>query len=104
MDKFINEKISQFIDDELGADEAITVLEKVEHDGCFEGKLRRYHFIRKLIQTEAPIRMDGDFVSRVNDRIQSEPEIALPFWRQIDAEQILTIVLVIVMASVLMFL
>ncbi|MBT4032058.1 MAG: hypothetical protein HOF12_03950, partial [Methylococcales bacterium] len=55
MDKYVNEKISQFIDNELGASEAIRVLEKVEDDGCFEGKLRRYHYIRKLIRTELPI-------------------------------------------------
>ena len=103
MDKYINEKISQFIDDELGADEAIKVLEKVEYDGCFEGKLRRYHYIRKLIRTESPIAVDTDFVSQVNSRLQSEPELALPFWRHFKGEQVLTVALVAVMALVLVF-
>ncbi len=103
MDKYVNEKISQFIDNELGASEAIRVLEKVEDDGCFEGKLRRYHYIRKLIRTELPISVDIDFVSQVNSRLQSEPELALPFWRHFKGEQVLTVALVTVMTLVLVF-
>jgi sigma-E factor negative regulatory protein RseA len=77
------QKISQFLDDELPQDEALSLLQKMRTHSEFADKMRRYEAVSHAIKNdEVLVAARPDFVSEVSSRIQHEPTYLIP-----DAEQ-----------------
>jgi sigma-E factor negative regulatory protein RseA len=80
------QKISQFLDDELPQDEALSLLKKMRIDSELAEKMRRYETVSHVIKNDdLLLAAKPDFVSSVSSRIQLEPTYLIP-----NAEQRLT--------------
>jgi sigma-E factor negative regulatory protein RseA len=73
------QKISQFLDDELPQDEALSLLQKMRIDSELADKMRRYEAVSHAIKNdELLVAAKPDFVSSISSRIQLEPTYLIP--------------------------
>lgn len=73
------QKISQFLDDELPQDEALSLLQKMRIDSELADKMRRYEAVSHAIKNDDLLVAAGpDFVGSVSSRIQHEPTYLIP--------------------------
>jgi sigma-E factor negative regulatory protein RseA len=82
MHEHTNEQISQFLDNELAADEALTLMRQVLFDDALKNKLLRYEAIGHALKTETFIAPRTDFLDRIHQEIEHDPVYLLPQRKQ----------------------
>ena len=78
MSEDLNQKISQFLDNELNHIEALNLLHKIQSQPELQDKLNRYEVISHAIKTDAFLLTKDDFSKNVRQQIQQEPVYLLP--------------------------
>jgi sigma-E factor negative regulatory protein RseA len=78
MHEDLNQKISQFLDNELSREEADSVLQKIRIQPELKSRWDRYEAISNAIKTSAYVHPRSDFLAKVNQQIQHEPVYLLP--------------------------
>lgn len=73
------QKISQFLDDELPQEEALSLLQKMRIDSELADKMRRYEAVSHAVKNDdLLVAARPDFVGSVSTRIQLEPAYLIP--------------------------
>lgn len=85
MNDKINAQISAFIDDELTDEESLSFLEMISREKHHEDTFHRYVSIREVINPKTLLQADTDFVARVRNEVQDEPESNFPDFSETDA-------------------
>ena len=78
MSEDLNQKISQFLDNELNHIEALNLLHKIQSQPELQDKLNRYEAISDAIKTDAFLLTKDDFSKNIRQQIQQEPVYLLP--------------------------
>jgi len=78
MHDHINEKISQFLDNELDADQSMAMLQQLLLDNELKNRLLRYQAIGQALKTETFIAPRTDFLDRIHEEIAQEPAYLIP--------------------------
>ena len=78
MSEDLNQKISQFLDNELNHIEALNLLHKIQSQPALQDKLNRYEVISHAIKTDAFLLTKDDFSKNIHQQIQQEPVYLLP--------------------------
>ncbi|WP_020157997.1 sigma-E factor negative regulatory protein [Methylobacter marinus] len=78
MHEDLDQKISQFLDNELSADEALNLLQKLQQHPELKDKMSRYATISHALKTDLYTPSRPDFVDRIRQEIQHEPVYMLP--------------------------
>ena len=78
MSEDLNQKISQFLDNELNHVEALNLLHKIQSQPELQDKLNRYEAICDGIKTDAFLLTKDDFSKNIRQQIQQEPVYLLP--------------------------
>ncbi|MDD1628229.1 MAG: sigma-E factor negative regulatory protein [Methylococcaceae bacterium] len=78
MPEDLNQKISQFLDNELDHDEALTLLQKMQLQSELQDKLIRYEAISHAMKTDVFLLTKSDFSTKIRQQIQKEPVYLLP--------------------------
>jgi sigma-E factor negative regulatory protein RseA len=74
----INETISRLVDGELGHNETLDLLKKMQSDEVLKVKMCRYQAISQALKTDIFFQVQPDFSDRVFQQIQREPTYLLP--------------------------
>lgn len=82
-----NEKISQFLDNELDVDQAIALLYEIQHDNELQKTLMRYETASQALKTETLIQPRADFLSRIQQEIAHDPVYLMPELQRKKQEQ-----------------
>lgn len=78
MNEELHKKISQFIDDELGHDEALSLLQKMQSQSELINTMNRYEAISHALKTDVFLTINADFSAKISQQIQQEPHYFLP--------------------------
>ncbi|MDO9106769.1 MAG: RseA family anti-sigma factor [Methylovulum sp.] len=78
MNKALNQKISQFLDDDLDAGDALDLLQKMQWDADAANTLNRYEAISHALKTNEFLAVSPDFAAKIAEQIQQEPFYLLP--------------------------
>ncbi len=78
MNKEINQKISQFLDDELDHTELDGFLHSINNKPELKNKISRYQVATQVLKAEQSVLIQADFLEKVNQQIQQEPHYFLP--------------------------
>ncbi|MBD9355899.1 sigma-E factor negative regulatory protein [Methylomonas albis] len=78
MQEQLNEKLSQFIDDELDTQQALSLLKSLQNDGLLKDKLRRYQIASQVLKSSEYSLVNSDFVDKIHEQIRQEPTYLLP--------------------------
>lgn len=78
MPEKLNQKISQFLDNELDYGEALALLQKMQSQSELQDKMNRYEAISHALKTEVFLAAGSDFSTRIRQQIQQEPIYLLP--------------------------
>jgi sigma-E factor negative regulatory protein RseA len=82
MHEHINEKISQFLDNELDANDAFKLMRQVMLDTELKNTLLRYEAIGHALKTESFIAPQVNFLDRIHQELEHEPVYLLPQQRK----------------------
>lgn len=82
MHEHTNEKISQFLDNELNANESMTLMQQMLLDKDLKNRLLRYEAIGQALKTESFIMPRADFLDRIHQELEHEPVYLLPQRKQ----------------------
>jgi sigma-E factor negative regulatory protein RseA len=74
----INENISRLVDGDLGHDETLDLLKKMQSDDILKCKMSRYQAISHALKTDQFHQVSPDFSRKVFQEIQQEPSYFLP--------------------------
>lgn len=77
MNEALNQKISQFIDDELDYDDALNLLQKMQLDADLIDTMNRYQAISHSLKSEVFLTAEADFSARISEQIRQEPAYLL---------------------------
>ena len=69
----VDNKISQFLDDELDQQQALNLLKSLQRDKALKQKLVRYQLVSQVIKTRQPAQINVCIVDRVRQQIEKEP-------------------------------
>jgi len=78
MQEQFNEKLSQFIDDELDCEQALLLLKSVQSDELLKDKLRRYQIVSQVLKSNEYSPVSSDFADKIHQQIRQEPIYFLP--------------------------
>jgi sigma-E factor negative regulatory protein RseA len=78
MPEDLNQKISQFLDNELDHVHALNLLKKMQLQSELQDKLHRYEAISDAIKTDVFLLTNSDFSTKIRQQIQQEPIYLLP--------------------------
>jgi len=78
MPEDLNQKISQFMDDELNKVEALHLLKKMRANPDMSATLNRYQAMSSVIKNEQLLPLNADFVKNISAQIKEEPSYLLP--------------------------
>ncbi len=78
----MNQKISQFIDDELPYEEAIVLLTEVKQRPDLDAKMRRFEMASSILRSHQPVSINSDFVDKVSQAIEQEVVYFIPNTRK----------------------
>ncbi|NOT10942.1 MAG: sigma-E factor negative regulatory protein [Methylococcaceae bacterium] len=78
MHEDLNQKISQFLDNELDLDEALSVLHKIRTQSELKAKMSRYEAIHHVLKSDVFLYPSADFSEKVSQYIEKEPSYFLP--------------------------
>ncbi|WP_198243518.1 sigma-E factor negative regulatory protein [methane-oxidizing endosymbiont of Gigantopelta aegis] len=65
-------KLSQFLDDELDQQQALSLLKEMRHNTDIEAKMLRYQVIGQVLRTEESIHKPIYLVNKVHDALENE--------------------------------
>ena len=82
MPDMMNQKISQFIDDELPYEEAIALLAEVKQRPELDAKMRRFEMASSILRSHQPVSINSDFVDKVSQAIEQEVVYFIPNTRK----------------------
>ena len=74
----LNQKISQFLDNELDHDDALYLLKKMQSQPELKDKFIRYQAISHAMKTDTFLLTKADFSTKIRQQIQQEPVYLLP--------------------------
>jgi sigma-E factor negative regulatory protein RseA len=78
MHEDLNQKISQFLDNELDQDEALSILQKMQLQPDLKNKMIRYEAISHALKTDMFLCPGPDFSTKISQQILHEPFYLLP--------------------------
>lgn len=78
MHEDLNQKISQFLDNELSTEESLSLLQKIQQDTELRDKMNRYAAVSQALKTDSFLSLRSDFAERISQEIQHEPIYMLP--------------------------
>ncbi len=78
MPEDLNQKISQFLDNELDHVNALNLLKKMQLQSELQDKLNRYEAISHAMKTDVFLLTKADFSTKIRQQIQKEPVYLLP--------------------------
>ena len=78
MSEDLNQKISQFLDNELDHIDALNLLKKIQLQSEFQDKLKRYEAISHAMKTGVFLLAKSEFSTTIRQQIQKEPVYLLP--------------------------
>lgn len=78
MNEALNQKISQFLDDDLDADDALDLLQKMQADAELIRTFNRYEAISHVLKNHEFLAIKPDFSASIAEQIQQEPFYLLP--------------------------
>jgi sigma-E factor negative regulatory protein RseA len=78
MNEQLNEKISQFLDDELGHDETLRLLQAMQSQPELINTLNRYQAIGSALKTDVFLTVSPDFSAQISQQIHQDPHHFLP--------------------------
>lgn len=73
-----DEALSALIDGELGDDEAVRMLDRLEREPGLRAQWARYHAFRSTLEGAPPGRLGTAFAARVHDALEREPTVLAP--------------------------
>jgi sigma-E factor negative regulatory protein RseA len=82
MSEDLNQKISQYHDNELDNDQALALLQKMQLRSELQDKMNRYEAISHAMKTGIFLLTDADFTTKIHQQIQKEPVYLLPQRKQ----------------------
>ena len=78
MPEDLNQKISEFLDDELEHGAALALLQKMQLQSELQDKFNRYEAISHALKTDGFLLTGSDFSTKIRQQIQQEPVYFLP--------------------------
>lgn len=78
MPEDLNQKISQFLDNELDHDDALYCLKKMQSQPELQDKFNRYQTISHVMKADAFLLTKDGFSTKIHEQIQQEPVYFLP--------------------------
>ncbi|MGZ8151820.1 MAG: sigma-E factor negative regulatory protein [Methylovulum sp.] len=78
MNDELNQKISQFLDDELDNNEALILLKQIRSQPELSNTLNRYEAISHALKADVFLTVKSDFSSQISQKIAHEPVYLLP--------------------------
>ncbi len=78
MKEELNQKISQFLDDELDHSELDDLLHFLKKEPELKEKMQRYQLANQLLKVEQGVQVDAGFSGRINQQLQQEVHHFLP--------------------------
>lgn len=78
MQEEINKKMSQFLDDELDQQQALSLLKTVRQDADLKHKMARYQAVKQVLKSEDCLLAKVDLVDRVQQQIKPEAVYFIP--------------------------
>jgi sigma-E factor negative regulatory protein RseA len=78
MPEDLNQKISQFLDNELDHVQALNLFNKIKLQPELQDKLNRYEAISHAMKTDVFLLTKADFPTKIRQQIQKEPVYLLP--------------------------
>ena len=78
MSEDLNQKISQFLDNELDHVDALNLLKKTRLQSELQDKLNRYEAISQAMKTDVFLLTKADFSTKIRQQIQHEPVYLVP--------------------------
>ena len=78
MPEDLNQKISQFLDNELNHADALALLQKMQSQSELQDKMNRYETISYALKTDVFLAVSSDFSAKIHQKIQQEPFHLLP--------------------------
>jgi sigma-E factor negative regulatory protein RseA len=78
MPEDLNQKISQFLDNELDHVDALKLLKNMQSKPELQDKFNRYQAISHAMKTEVILLTKADFSTKIHQQIQQEPFYLLP--------------------------
>ena len=78
MPEDLNQKISQFLDNELDNVQALKLLKKMQLQSELQDKMNRYEAIGHALKTDVFLAAGSDFSASIRQQIQQEPIYMLP--------------------------
>ena len=73
MPEDFNQKISQFLDNELDDVHALSLLKKMQMQPELQDKLNRYEAISHAMKTDVFLLTRADFSTKIRQKVQQEP-------------------------------
>ena len=73
MDDINNNKISQFLDNELNTQESLELLEQIKQQPKLNQKLQRYQITTEVLNAETCLLAKPDFLEGIQKNLTSEP-------------------------------
>lgn len=74
----LNQKISQFLDDDLGASESLKLLRALENQPELKRTMQRYALINQALKTRPALMADASFSEQLQAKLAKEPVYLLP--------------------------
>ena len=78
MPEDLNQKISQFLDNELDHADALLLLQKMQSQPELQDKMNRYEAIGHALKTDVFLAVSSDFSAKIHQHIQQEAFHLLP--------------------------
>jgi negative regulator of sigma E activity len=78
MTEHLNQKLSQFLDNELDPVEALSLLKNLHNSPGLQDKYNRYQTIGQVIKANKVSVANTDFITQINKQLQHEPVYLLP--------------------------
>ncbi|MFW5442804.1 MAG: sigma-E factor negative regulatory protein [Methylococcaceae bacterium] len=78
MNTEINQKISQFLDDELHHTELENLLLTMKQQPDIHNKINRYQAVSNIIKTDEALLVNVGFLEKINQELKDEPHYFLP--------------------------
>ena len=73
MTEHLNQKLSQFIDNELEPGDALSLLKTISYTPELQHRYNRYQAISQAIKAEKVVVAKADFITQINEQLQHEP-------------------------------
>ncbi|NOQ76505.1 MAG: hypothetical protein GQ475_01680 [Methylococcaceae bacterium] len=74
----INQKISQFLDDELDHGSLDDFLLKINQQPELKGKIRRYQIMTQAMTVDSAVIANADFLDNIKHQLKQDPHYLLP--------------------------